>query len=71
MRMVFTDDVTHYTRRLLVGLVPLVAQLAHGEQHTAVHRLQSVSDIRQSAADDDAHRVVEVGLLELILDIDL
>ena len=70
MRVVFTDDVANHTRRLLVRLVPIVAQLAHGEQHTTVHRLQAVTHIRQRTPDDDAHRVVQVGLLHLVFEID-
>ncbi len=62
VRMVFTDHVADDTRRLLVGLVPVVGQLVHGEQHAAVHRLQAVAHIRQRAPDDDAHGVVQIGL---------
>ena len=30
----------------LVGLVPVVVQLIHGEQHPPVHRLEAVAYIR-------------------------
>ena len=33
-------------------------------------RLEAVADVGQRAADDDAHRVVEVARAELILDAD-
>ena len=65
MRMVFTDDVTDHAGRLLVGLVEVIAQLAHGVQNTPMDGFQTVSNIRQRAADDNAHRVVKIGLLHL------
>ena len=61
VRVVFADDIAHDTGRLLVGPVPVVVELVHGEQHTPVHRLESVARIRQGAADDHAHRVIEVA----------
>jgi hypothetical protein len=70
VRVVLTDDVADDAGRLLVGLVPVVAQLVHREQHAAVHRLQTVAHVGQRAADDDAHGVVEIRLFQLILDVD-
>jgi hypothetical protein len=43
--VVLTNHVTHNTRRLFVGAVPVVVELVHGEQDAAVHRLQAVSGI--------------------------
>jgi hypothetical protein len=68
VRVVLTDHVTDDARGLLVGLVPVVVELVHGEQHAAVHGLQAVADIGQRAADDHAHGVIEIALLELVLD---
>src|SRR5690606_6195866 len=65
-----TDDVADYASRLLVRLVVVVAELAHRVQHAAVHRLQPVPHVRQRAAHDHAHRVIEVGLPHLVLEID-
>ncbi|MNF41326.1 hypothetical protein D3C84_223490 [compost metagenome] len=70
MRVVLTDHVTDHAGGLLVCLVPVVAQLAHRKQHPTVHGLQAIACIRQGAPDDHAHRVVEVGLLEFVFDID-
>jgi hypothetical protein len=70
VRVVLTDDVADDARRLLVGTVIVVAELAHRVQHAPVHRLQSVANIGQSAADDDAHRVVEIRLAHLVFEID-
>ena len=68
--MVLTDDIPDDPRRFLVGLVPAVPHLAHGEEDPAVDRLQAVPDVGDRPADDDAHRVVHVGLLHLVFDVD-
>ena len=70
MRVVFTDHVADHARGFLVRLVPGVAQFVHREQHAAMHRLQAVAHIRERAADDHAHRVIEVALAHLVFDID-
>ena len=70
MRVVLTDDVADDARGLLVGAVPVVAELAHRMQHAAVHGLQPVAHVGQRAADDDAHRVVEIRLPHLVFEID-
>ena len=62
VRVVLADDVADHARRLLVGAVIVVAELAHRVQHAPMHRLQAVAHVRQRAPDDDAHRVVEIGL---------
>ena len=36
-----------------------------------MYGLESITDIRQSSGDNDRHRVVYVGSLHLILDIDI
>ncbi len=70
VRVIFTDHVTDHTGRFLVRFVPVVTQLAHGEQDTPVHGLQAITRIGQCPPDDHAHRVVEVGLFQLVFDID-
>jgi hypothetical protein len=47
--MVFTDHVADDARGLLVRLVAVVAELVHGEQHAAMHRLEAVAHIRKRA----------------------
>ena len=69
MRVVLTNHVTNDASGLFVGLIPVVIQLVHGEQDTTVNRFQSISDIGQCAPDNNAHRIIHVGLLELVLDI--
>ena len=66
VRMVFADDVADDARRLLVGLVVGVAEVVHRVQHAAMHRLEPVARIGQGPADDDAHRIVQVGLAHLV-----
>ena len=70
VRVIFTDHVTDHARRLLVGLVPVVAEFVHGEQHAPVHWLQSVTHVRQRAAHDHAHGVIEVRFAHLVFEID-
>jgi len=70
VRVVLTDHVTDHTGGFLVRLVPVVAQLAHGVEHATVHRFQAIARVRQRTADDHAHGVIKVGLLELVFDID-
>ena len=68
--MVFTDHVTDDTRGLLIGFVMVVAKFAHGVQHAPVDGLEAVANIGQRAPDDDAHRIVEIGLLHLLFETD-
>ncbi len=70
VRVILTDDVADNTCRLLVGLVPVVGKLVHGEQDAPVHRLEAVAHIGQSPANDHAHRVIEVGVAHLLFQAD-
>jgi len=49
VRVILADDVADDARRFFVGLVILVAELAHRVQHAPVHGLEAVADIRQRA----------------------
>ncbi len=66
MGVIFTDDITDDAGRFLVGLVPVVAEFAHGVQHAAVNRFQTVAHVRQGAANDHAHRVIQIGLTHFV-----
>lgn len=46
------------------------ARVEHGVEHAAVHGLEAVPDLGQRTADDDAHRVIDVAALHLVLDVD-
>jgi hypothetical protein len=67
--MVLADHIADHTGRLLVGLVVVVAQFAHREQHTPVHWLQTVAGIRQRTPHNHAHGVIEVRLAHLVFEI--
>ena len=69
VRVVLTNHVTNDASGLFIRLVPVVVQLVHCKQDTAVNGFQTISDIGQCAPDNNAHRIIHVGLLELVLDI--
>jgi len=68
MRMVFTDHIPDDAGGFAVGLVPLVTRLIHRVENAAVDGLQAIAQIGNRAADDHAHRVVEIAALHLLLD---
>ncbi len=70
VRMILTDDVTDDAGRLFVSFVPVVPHFVHGKEAAPMHRLQPVAHIRQRPADDDAHRVIHVGTLHFVFNID-
>ena len=70
VRVILTNHITHHAGRLFIRLVPVVVQLIHRKQHSAMHGLQAVSDIRQGATHDHAHGVIHVRLFQLIFDVD-
>ncbi len=46
------------------------AEVVHGDEDTALDRLEAVADVGKRAGDDDAHRVVEIGLAHFDFNID-
>ena len=42
---------------------------AHGVEDAPLHRLESVPDVGQGAPDDDRHRIVEIRLAHLVLNV--
>ena len=67
--MVLAHDVARHPGALDVGAVRLVPGVVHRPQHAAVDGLQPVAHVGQRAADDDAHRVVEVARAHLLLEL--
>ena len=63
--VIFTNHVPDDTRRFFVGAVPVVIELVHGIEHTTMHGLQAIARIRECAAHDHAHRVIEVTAAHL------
>ena len=70
VRMEFAEDFADDLGALAVGLGGGEAQLVHAEKNAAMHGLQSVAHVGQCAADDYAHRVIQVRLLHFRFDID-
>ncbi len=70
VRVVLADHVADDARRLLVGLVPVVGKLVHGEKHAPMHGFQAIAHVRQRPADDHAHGVVEVRVTHLLFEAD-
>jgi len=71
VRVVQTHDLADDTRALVPAAVGTVATVVHRVDHSAVHRFETVAHIGQRAPDDDAHRVLEIGVLHLGLQVDL
>ena len=69
--VILADHVTDDTGRLLVWLVPVVAELPHCVEDAAVDRLETVPNVGQGPAHDHAHGVIEVGLFHLVFEIDV
>jgi len=68
VRVILAEHVAHHRRALLIGAAGDEPELVHGVQDAAMHGLESVSDIGQRALHDDAHRIIEERLLELVFD---
>ncbi len=68
--MVLAHAVADDAGRLLVGAVPVEPEPLHRVQDAAVDRLETVADVRERAADDDGHRVVQIGLPHFLFDRD-
>ncbi|KUG14557.1 hypothetical protein ASZ90_015802 [hydrocarbon metagenome] len=67
MGMELPHHLPDHPRALLGRLVARVPHLPHRVQGTTVDRFQPVSGIRDGTADDDAHRVIDIGGLHLLL----
>jgi hypothetical protein len=70
VRVVLTHHVADDAGGLLVGLRAVVAAILHGVQDAAVDRLEAVAHVREGAAHDHAHGVIEIGAAHLLFDRD-
>ena len=68
MGVILPEDLADHAGGFLIGPVPREAELLHREEHAAVDGLETVTDVRQRASDDDGHRVVQIGLPHLLFD---
>jgi len=71
VRVVFADDVTDDTRRLVIRLVGVRAKLLHRVEDAAMDRLEAVAGVGERAPHDHAHGVIEVALAHLVFQVDL
>ena len=65
MGVIPAQHVAHAGGGLLEGLVAGQVILIHGVEDTPVHRLQAVAHVRQGAAHDNGHGVLDIGVLHL------
>src|SRR5690606_8036122 len=68
--VVFTHDVADDARRLAVLPVGPQAQLVHAVENPPLDRLEPVPHVRQGPVHDDAHRVIDIGSLHLLVHTD-
>ncbi len=66
--MIFLEDLTDDARALLERAIGLQAHLVHRVEYAPVDRLEAVTHVGQRAADDNAHRIVQVGAGHLVND---
>ena len=66
-----THDVADHAGALVEGAVRAVAAVVHRVDHAAVHGLEAVTHIRQGAANNNRHCVVQVGTLHFGLQVHL
>ncbi len=68
VRMVVTAGVAGDLGALDAAGARREVQIVHGHQDAPLRGLEAVAHIGQSAADNDAHRIGEVAVLQLVLD---
>ena len=71
MGVIFAEHFTHHTRALAVRTVAGETQLIHRVENPAMDRLETITGVRQSSADDHAHRVLEVRARHLVAQVRL
>ena len=70
MRVIVAHRLGHRTSRFCRAAVGAETRVIHRIEHPAVHGLETVAHLRERAAHDHAHRVVDVAALHLLLDVD-
>ena len=71
VRVVLAEHLPHNPCRLLVRTVGQHAQVEHAVEHPSVHRLESIAHIGKRPTHNHRHRVIDVGRLHLVRDVDL
>ena len=67
--MIAAQHVADGGGRLAIGLVGGQIVLVHGVEDAPVDRLEAVPHIGQGAGDDDAHGIVDEGILHLLVQV--
>ena len=71
MRVILTHYLTYDTRRFLRRLIARITQLVHSEQHTAMHRLKTITHIRKRTRHNYTHWIVNIRGSHLLFNIHL
>src|SRR6266849_6639237 len=69
VRVIIAGSIAADFRALAVAAIGGQAEIVHGHQDAALHRLEAVAHVGESARDDYAHRVVEIRLPHFRFDI--
>ena len=70
VRMVIAHHLADDLGALAIRAVRGQTHLPHAVEHAAMRRFQAVTNVRQRAPDDYAHRVIHVRALHLVFDVD-
>ena len=68
--VVFAEHLPDDAGALLVGAAGTEAEVGHAVEDAAVDGLEAVADVGERPPHDHRHRVVDVGGLHLLLDVD-
>ena len=68
VRVILAEHVAYDRRGLLVGATAKQSEFVHRVEHATMHRLESVTHIGQGPRHDDAHRIVDERLANLVVD---
>ena len=71
MGVVLTEHLTNDARTFLIRLRADVVNVHHAVEDTAVYGLKAVANIGEGTSHNHRHRVVDVGGLHLLLDVNL
>ena len=71
MGVELTHHIANHAGALIEGSVRAVAAVVHRVDYAAVHGLEAVTHIRQGAANNNRHCVVQVGTLHFSLQVHL
>ena len=67
VRVIFTHYFTDYTSRFFMRLVRSHSKAAHAVKNSSVNRLKPVSYIGKGTAYDNAHGVIDIGVLHFFV----